>query len=64
LSVIEGYFEELLEEQEFLATPEQWRKMLALIPKKFSDSLDKEFAESSLSSLDKWRRLKNDVKVN
>ncbi len=57
-------FPSLLEEQDFLATPEQWDKMLALAPAKVRDRLKEEWAEhTEMSSLDRWKRLTTELKV-
>lgn len=63
LEIIKPYFIELLEEQDFFGTPEQWKKVLALVPKKVAVELNREWTETPMSSLDKWRRLRNEVKV-
>ncbi len=63
--MIGQYFNKLLVEQEFLETSEQWKKVLALLPKKVADELDKEWNDSPrpVSSLDKWGRIIAEVKV-
>ncbi len=63
LVVINTCFDELLEEQEFLETPEQWNKVLKLVPKKVAEELDREWKEKPVSSCDKWGRLHAEVKV-
>ncbi len=63
LALIKPCFSELLVEQDFLETAEQWKKVLALLPKKVADDLDREWTEAPMSSQDKWRRLRTEVKV-
>ena len=64
LKVVEEYFPQLLEEQEFLAVPKQWNKILALLPSKIRDSLNEEWEEHpEMSSLDRWRRIRTEMKV-
>ena len=64
LEIIDGYFNELLEEQDFLAMREQWTKMLALVPKNVASELDKEWQENcTMTSTERWRRLKYELRV-
>ena len=51
------YFVKLLDEQEFLSSPEHWNKMLALIPSKHATELNKEWEENPGSSQGRWGRL-------
>ena len=64
LKVANKHWKQLLEEQDFLATPEGWRKMLALVPDKVRETLDQEWQEKETTSIAKWKRLRNEVKVN
>ena len=65
LTVIDHYFIDLLEEQDFLATREQWSKVLALVPKTAAAELDTEWNDNPhQSSKNKWRRLAAEVKVS
>ena len=62
--MIDNYFIDLLEEQDFLATRERWSKVLALVPKTVAAELDAEWNDNPYqSSKDKWRRLTTEVKV-
>ena len=65
LEIIDGYFVGLLEEQDFLATREQWSKMLALVPKSVATELDKEWQDNqTMTSTERWRRLKYELRVS
>ena len=64
LKIVSKHWTQLLEEQDFLATPEGWRKMLALVPDKTKEMLDQEWQETETTSITKWRRLRSEVKVN
>lgn len=64
LKVVNKHWTQLLEEQDFLATPEGWRKMLALVPDKTREALEQEWQETETTSITKWRRLLREVKVN
>ena len=65
LEIIDGYFVSLLEEQDFLATREQWSKMLALAPKSVAVELDKEWEDNrTMTSTERWRRLKYELRVS
>ena len=65
LEIIDGYFSHLLEEQDFLATREQWNKMLALVPKNVAMELDQEWQENCImTSTERWRRLKFELRVS
>ena len=64
LKVANKHWIQLLEEQDFLATPEGWRKMLALVPDKVRGLLDQEWREKEMTSIEKWDRLYTEVKVN
>ena len=64
LKVVSKHWTQLLEEQDFLATPEGWRKMLALVPDKTREMLDQEWQETETTSITKWRRLRTEIKVN
>ena len=64
MEIIDGYFSQLLEEQDFLATREQWSKMLALVPKNVAAELDQEWQENrTMTSTERWRRLKFELRV-
>lgn len=63
LEIIRPYFPKLLREQDFLGTPETWGKVLQLVPDKIARSLDEEWScDPSMSSWDRWGRLKNELK--
>ena len=64
LKIVNKHWKQLLEEQDFLGTPEGWRKMLALVPNKVKEMLDQEWQETEMPSIQKWRRLLAEVKVN
>ena len=65
LEIINGYFKQLLEEQDFLATREQWSKMLALVPRGVASELDKEWQDNcTMTSTERWRRLRYELRVN
>ncbi|XP_064396745.1 DNA primase small subunit-like [Halichondria panicea] len=64
LDIIKSCFKDLLVEQDFFETAEQWKKVLALLPKKVADDLDREWTETPMSSLEKWGRLKSELKDN
>lgn len=67
LKVIGCQFATLLEEQDFLDTPSRWNKLLAILPPKLSKvraELHEEWQEHpQWSSLDKWSRLCQELKV-
>ena len=63
LKIVNKHWKQLLEEQDFLATPEGWHKMLALVPDKVREVLDQEWQETEMASTEKWR-LCAEVKVN
>ena len=46
LKVVNKHWTQLLEEQDFLATPEGWRKMLVLVPDKIREMLKQEWQET------------------
>ncbi len=62
IEIIEKHFPKLMEEQEFLSTPERWNKILAFIPSNKASELNREWLETSMTSLDRWKRLKYEVK--
>lgn len=64
LKVVNKHWTQLLEEQDFLETPEGWRKMLALVPDKTRGMLDQEWQETKMTSSERWDRLCTVVKVN
>ena len=65
LEIIDGYFVSLLEEQDFLATREQWSKMLSLVPKSVAMELDQEWQDNrTMTSTERWRRLKYELRVS
>ena len=59
------YFEDLVEEQGFLDTEEQWSKMLALVPEKKRQLLHEEWRDRPRDTGSvRWRRLVNEVTVS
>lgn len=62
IKIIDKYFKGLLEEQEFLSSPERWNKILALVPPNMASRLNQEWQESHTSSYDRWRRLMQEAK--
>lgn len=65
LEVVNKHWTELLREQDFLATPEGWEKMLALVPEGVRDMLDREWKDNPMmTSTDRWNRLYTEIKVS
>ena len=69
LDIIDRHWCDLVREQDFFATMEQCKKLLSLpsIPKEVRESLLEEFSEEKLaasSSLNRWRRLQNELMKN
>ena len=63
LSIIKQDFGKLMQEQDFMASPDQCAKMLAFFKEdKKKQDLVREFEESVYSSGDKWARLNNDLR--
>ena len=64
LEVVNKHWAELLREQDFLATPEGWGKMLALVPEGVRETLDREWKDNPMmSSTDRWDRLCTEIKA-
>jgi len=64
LKVVDKHWAELLREQDFLATPEGWGKMLALVPEGVREALDREWKDNPMmSSTDRWNRLCTEIKA-
>lgn len=60
LTIIDKYFEQLLQEQEFLSTSDRLDKMLKMIPDETLRSLVKKSLESMAeASLDRWNTFIN-----
>ena len=65
VKIASRYFEDLLEEQGFLDTEEQWSKMLALVPEKTRQLLHEEWhGRPQDTGSVRWRRLANEVTVS
>ena len=64
LAIIRRHFHQLLEEQDFLETRAQWSKMLALVPKRVAAELDQEWQETPATSVSRWGRLEQELKVS
>lgn len=60
--IIDNYFGGLVKEQDFLSSPDQWGKILALLPSNLASNLDQEWRESPRSSYDRWGRLKAELR--
>ena len=60
--IVNRYFSELCEEQGFLSCPDQWNKVLALVPAKISSALNQEWQENpDCSSVHRWGRLRHEL---
>ena len=62
LEIIDKYFNQLLEEQDFFGTEKQWSKVLALLPTQTASQLHDEWKENiGMSSIEKWGRIIQEV---
>ena len=66
LTVVNKQWPELLREQDFLATPEGWGKMLALVPDSgVREMLDREWKDNpTMTSTERWSRFYSEIKVS
>ena len=62
IKIIDPYFHQLLEEQDFLASPDRWNKILALVPPKTATELNEEWLANPMSSKNRWGRLVQELK--
>lgn len=64
VEIINEYFQDIVNEQGYLETPEQWRKVLQLIPlRSLREELDQEFSENKMkSSWQRWGRIENEIR--
>ena len=61
--MIEKEFKQLVEEQDILSCPEEWKKILALLPGKTQQQLNTEWNEKEESSWERWKSVLRECKL-